>query len=78
VVYLFGSHVDDEERGRDIDLYIETDDSDAARVLDAKYDSLVKLKLRIGDQRVDVQVSFPSRQPTPPIIEVAWRTGVRL
>jgi predicted nucleotidyltransferase len=78
VVYLFGSRVDDGKRGGDIDLYIETDECDAARVLDAKYDFLAKLKRRIGDQRVDVVVSFPARQQIPPIIEVARRTGVRL
>jgi len=78
VVYLFGSRVDDGKRGGDIDLYIETDECDAACVLDAKYDFLAKLKRRIGDQRVDVVVSFPSRQQIPPIIEVARRTGVRL
>lgn len=78
VVYLFGSRVDDGKRGGDIDLYIETDESDAVRVLEAKYEFLAKLKRRIGDQRVDVVLSFPSREQTPPIIEAARRTGVRL
>jgi len=78
VVYLFGSRVDDEKRGGDIDLYIETNESNVAWVLDAKYDFLAKLKRRIGDQRVDVVVNFPSRQQTPPVIDVARRTGVRL
>ena len=78
VVYLFGSRVDDGKRGGDIDLYIETDERDAVRVLDAKYDFLAKLKRRIGDQRIDVVVSYPSRQQIPPVVEVARRTGVRL
>jgi predicted nucleotidyltransferase len=78
VVYLFGSRVDDGKRGGDIDLYVETDECDAVRVLEAKYDFLAKLKRRIGDQRIDVVVGFPSRQQPPPIIEVARRTGVRL
>lgn len=77
-VYLFGSRVDDRKRGGDIDLFIETDDGDTTRVLDAQYDFLAKLKRRIGDQRVDVVVNFPSRQKIPPVIEVAKRTGVRL
>jgi len=77
-VYLFGSRVDDRKRGGDIDLYVETDESNTVRVLDAKYDFLAKLKRRIGDQRVDVVVNFPSRRQTPPVIEVARRTGVRL
>jgi predicted nucleotidyltransferase len=78
VVYLFGSRVDDGKRGGDIDLYIETDEGDGARIVEAKYDFLAKLKRRIGDQRVDVVFSFPSRHQTPPIIQEAKRTGVRL
>lgn len=77
-VYLFGSRVDDERRGGDIDLYIETDESDAERALDAKYDFLAKLKGRIGDQRIDVVLGLPSRQEIPAIVEVAKRTGIRL
>jgi hypothetical protein len=70
--------VDDDKRGGDVDLYIETDKGDTAGILDAKYDFLAKLKRRIGDQRVDAVVSFPSRKQTPPVIEVARRTGIRL
>ena len=42
-VYLFGSRLDGAKRGGDIDLYIETDELEAARILDAKYDFLAKL-----------------------------------
>ena len=68
-VYRFGSRVDDGKCGGDIDLYIETDEADV-RVLDAKYDFLARLKQRIGDQRIDVLVSFPSRKHKA-IIEIA-------
>ena len=78
VVYLFGSRLDDAKRGGDIDLCIETDECDAARILDAKYDFLAKLKQRIGDQRVDVVVSSPSSRQVAPVVGVARRTGVRL
>ena len=78
VVYLFGSRVDDNKRGGDIDLYVETDEPDLAVILDAKYDFLAKLKQRIGDQRIDVVVNFPTRRQRPPIIDIAKRTGIRL
>jgi predicted nucleotidyltransferase len=78
VVYLFGSRLDDAKRGGDIDLYIETDECDAARILDAKYDFLAKLKRRIGDQRVDVVVGSPCSRQVAPVVGVARRTGVRL
>jgi len=77
-VYLFGSRVDDHRRGGDIDLCVETYESDIARVLDAKICFLAKLKLRIGDQRIDVVVNYPTRRRPPPIIDVAKRTGIRL
>ncbi len=78
LIYLFGSRLDDSGRGGDIDLYVETEECEIARVLKAKYDFLAKLKQRIGDQRVDVVVNYPSRRAPPPIVAIAKRTGVRL
>jgi predicted nucleotidyltransferase len=78
LVYLFGSRLDDKHRGGDIDLYIETEQDDAAKVLEAKYNFLAKLKQRIGDQRIDIVVSYPARRRLPSIIAIAKRTGVRL
>jgi len=78
LVYLFGSRLDDNGRGGDIDLYVETDRDDIARVLEAKYNFLAKLKQRIGDQRIDVVVNHPARRSPPPIVAIAKRTGVRL
>lgn len=77
-VYLFGSRVDDTRRGGDIDLYVETDLDDPEQIVEARLRFLSRLKQRIGDQRIDVVLRYPSRQPPPPIWETAKRTGIRL
>jgi len=51
-IYLFGSRVDDEQKGGDIDLYIDT--SDTKNLIRKKLDFLVKLKKEIGNQKIDV------------------------
>jgi len=51
-IYLFGSRVDDEQKGGDIDLYI--DSPDKKNLVHKKLDFLVKLKKEIGNQKIDV------------------------
>lgn len=77
-VYLFGSRVNDNDRGGDIDLYIELDEGELAAVLAAKYEFLARLKQRIGDQRIDVVVNSPARRHPPPVVAIAKQTGIRL
>jgi predicted nucleotidyltransferase len=53
-VWLFGSRVNYSLKGGDIDIYIETDNvNDLFR---KKVDFLVKLKDKIGEQKIDVIV----------------------
>lgn len=54
-IYLFGSRVDDSQKGGDIDLYIQTDNKD--NLIEKKIDFLVSLKRKIGDQKIDVLLS---------------------
>ncbi len=55
-VYLFGSRVDDQRRGGDIDLYVTTNLSaeDANR---AKIQAITDIQLALGDQKIDMVVS---------------------
>ena len=52
LVYLFGSRVDDELKGGDIDLMIS--DEDDHLTLQKKIIFLVDLKRKIGDQKIDL------------------------
>lgn len=54
-IFLFGSRVNDEIRGGDIDLYLET--SSKENLLDRKLKMLVQLKNKLGDQKIDLIVN---------------------
>ena len=75
-VWLFGSRVDDDARGGDIDLYVELTEpfTDAAwRAL--RFNGA--LQQAFGAQHIDVITRGPS-EPLKPIHETAKRSGVAL
>ncbi len=76
VVRPFGSRVDDQARGGDIDLLVESDQPIPDRQRKA-LQLVGRLQLRLGDQPIDVLVLHPEtvRQP---IHDEALRTGVML
>jgi len=75
-ILLFGSRLDDNKKGGDIDLYViprldETSDS----LFEKKIRFLSKLQLELGEQKIDVVISKDKNRP----IEIeALNTGVRL
>ena len=75
-VWLFGSRTDDNARGGDLDLYIETEGL-PADTLRTELQFYAALQRRLGEQRVDIVVH---RLGTPmrPIDTVARQSGVRL
>ena len=75
-VYLFGSRVDDNQRGGDIDLLVEVGHVMENRA-SAAARFAAKLQIKMGDRRIDVLVVDPqtTRQP---IHAVARETGVAL
>ena len=73
-VYLFGSRVNPELKGGDIDLLIEV--PKGKREVERKLKFLVKLKERIGEQKVDVIVREKGSEDF--ISQEARRTGVLL
>ena len=54
-IYLFGSRVDDEAKGGDIDLYIVPKNRD--ELARKKIDFLLSLKNKIGEQKIDVLIA---------------------
>ena len=72
--YLFGSRVDDNAKGGDIDIFIESDK--ASPLLDKlKFISL--LQMSIGLQKVDVLVKTPASKHRS-IFDTAKNNGVKL
>lgn len=74
---LFGSRLNDQARGGDIDLYVETDLS-AEDVVDAKIATQVQLHKVLGDQKIDLVVKRRQSATNLRIYEVAQSTGVPL
>lgn len=77
-VWLFGSRVDDDKRGGDIDLLIETKQSDVAVIVRAELAFLTKIKAKLGEQKIDLLIDYPTRQFTPPVFSIARKTGIPL
>ncbi|MDD5383773.1 MAG: nucleotidyltransferase domain-containing protein [Gallionella sp.] len=75
-VKLFGSRINDDARGGDIDLLVEL--PSITEGLERKTMQLAaKLQLRIGDQPIDILVLDPST-PRQSIHEQASATGIKL
>jgi predicted nucleotidyltransferase len=73
-VYLFGSRVDDSQRGGDIDLFVEADP------LPENWGELrsafwLCLQERLGEQKIDIVVAH---DPEAPIERIARRDGILL
>lgn len=75
-LWLFGSRVDDQKRGGDIDLYIKTAEINAESIVEKKIAFLVDLKRRIGDQKIDLIIEFGNFKL--PIYDHARETGIRM
>ncbi len=77
-VWLFGSRVDDNKRGGDIDLLIEIQEMDIAAIARAEIVFQTKLHAKLGEQKIDVLLDYPSRKSYPPIFYIAKQTGILL
>ena len=75
-IYLFGIGVDDNLRGRDIDLYIKLNyPLDTKERLSKKSQFRIKLEDKIGEQKVDIVISIDENKS---IEKEALKTGVLL
>ena len=74
-VYIFGSRVDNNRKGGDIDLYITTDMS-ASEIIREKISLLVELENALGEQKIDVVINNRTKQK--PIYEISEKEGVKL
>ncbi len=80
-VWLFGSRTDDNKRGGDIDLLVETELT-GREALRAKIGAITDIQLAIGDQKIDLVTYDPRTMRTteeqPLIITNARREGIAL
>jgi len=75
-VWLFGSRVDDDAKGGDIDLLVKTRDPVGAPAqLIARL--MAKLMMRLGDRKIDIVLDAPNLERKS-IHEIAQHRGVLL
>lgn len=73
-VYLFGSRVDDNEKGGDIDLFLETENvTDKS----AEMEFLTKYHRLVNERKIDLVVKTPSSIYRP-IFDTAKSQGIPL
>ena len=77
LIYLFGSRLDDQARGGDIDIYLEPELSDADLIAKAMIKAKVMLYQQLGEQKIDLVINR-HQSPVLPIYEHALSTGVQL
>mgnify|MGYP000927279360 CR=1 FL=1 len=77
-LWIFGSRVNLQARGGDIDLYIETADSDAELVTQRRIKFIAAVWKQIGEQKIDVIIKLTGSKFELPIYAVAVKEGVQL
>ena len=78
-IYIFGSRVNDIERGGDIDIYIETYlDINSTELfnLESKYWTI--LQKTLGERKIDIIINDTKLNKNNYIYEVAKKTGVMI
>ena len=56
----------------------KTSKEDISEIVRAEIAFLAAVKRKLGDQKIDVLVNYPSRKMYPPIFEVAKQQGIAL
>ncbi|GAB5045717.1 nucleotidyltransferase domain-containing protein [Thermodesulfovibrio sp. TK110] len=75
-VRIFGSRTDDTQKGGDIDIYISTEMKDG--IIEAKASFLAELKIKIGEQKIDIIVENISKPEKNSIYEIARTCGIKI
>jgi len=76
-ILLFGSRVDDNAKGGDIDLYIEPEIQAADAIVDARLNAMAELHMALGDQKIDLVINRRNGRQLP-IFQIAKEQGVPL
>ncbi|CAN5291378.1 hypothetical protein BH10PSE19_BH10PSE19_15690 [soil metagenome] len=77
-LWLFGSRVDLKKKGGDIDLYIETKESDVKCVVNKKIAFVNELWVQLGEQKIDVVLHLLSSSEHLTIYDIAKAEGCLL
>lgn len=75
-LWIFGSRVDSEKRGGDIDLYVEVNSLNHTDILTRERKFWNTLQDVLGEQKIDIVVNYGQNKLL--IYDVAKREGIRL
>lgn len=75
-VYLFGSRVENEKKGGDIDLYLELP-AERYRSMQ-KHLFRARLSESLGEQKIDIIINQIGRSKVLPIYDIAKKSGILL
>jgi len=75
-VFLFGSRVNDQAKGGDIDLFIETT-LEKSKAYQAKMQLFTALQRQLGEQKIDIVVQALDDESLP-IYQEARTLGIKL
>jgi len=76
-LWVFGSRVDMQKRGGDIDLYVETN-MNASDVYDKKLNFILDICDSIGEQKIDVVINTVKDSDKLAIYDQARKKGVQV
>ncbi len=76
-IWLFGSRVDDEQKGGDIDLMVEPSNRNIPNSVQLNCRAVAELQIALGDQKIDLIIKLPGRENTR-IYQIARKSGVCL
>lgn len=77
-LWIFGSRIEQDKKGGDIDLYIETYVETAQDALKMKSNFLWDLEQIIGEQKIDIVLNMVKFPCLLPIYDIAKTKGVRI
>ncbi len=77
-IWLFGSRANPQKKGGDIDLYIETQETNLNRAYDKKLAFVNELWLKLGEQKIDVIIRLLNNKFHLPIYDTAKTEGIQI
>ncbi len=77
-LYLFGSRLDDNKKGGDIDLLLVVESNNFEKIASNKHRILVDLKKNLEDQRVDLVICTHELLQSQDFLRDIWPTAVLL
>ncbi len=81
-IFLFGSRVDDEKRGGDIDLLVETLEAGRIALLH-QAQAVSEIQFALGDRKIDMILAHPEGSEEDlldvrPVVRISRATGIAL